>query len=216
MGSGLGLDEEFAGVGEGGFADFFSGEHSGDFLDAFFAFEFTDLGEGAAVVLDLFDAEMCAGASGDLREVADDDDLVVASQFFQFFGGDSCGASGEASIDFVEDQAGDTRASRGGDFDREHDAGEFAAGGNSAEGTGGFARVGGEIKADKVLTVWLDWAGFEVDHELGFGHRKVLEVRGDLVGELLRLFGAEGGEVVGEGLEEGFFLFEPGEDLFLV
>lgn len=219
------LGEHGLGVGEGFGADLFSGEEAGDFLDAVVAFDEGDLGGGAALDFGFFDAEVAVGAGGDLGQVGDGEDLVVAGDLAHFVGGEGGGAAGESGVHFVEDEGGDTGAPGTGDFDGEHDAGHFSAGGDAGEGAKGFAGVGGEVEFEPVGTEGAGFGGIEADLELGFGEGEIVEVLGDEGGEFGDALAAEfgeggaGGAVVGFGLGdvsfEGFGgfgdVFEVGE-----
>ena len=155
----LGELEEFFGLGQGGGGEVFAGGHFGEFGDAGFAFHQGDGGGGFSPPTgggfgfggDGFaDGEVAVGEGGDLREVGDAQDLVDGGQVAEFFADDGAHASADVGVDFVEDQDVDAvgpppAAAFGEDgFEGQHDAGEFSAGGDAAEGAGGLAGVGSD------------------------------------------------------------------------
>ena len=142
--------EEFLGLGEGGGGGGGggSGGHFGEFEDAGFALHDGYCRDGFVFGLGFFDGEVAVGEGGDLGEVGDAEDLVDAGEGAELFADDGAHAAADVGVDFVEDEDGDAVGLGEDGFEGEHDAGEFAAGGDAAEGTGRLAGVGGDEEFD--------------------------------------------------------------------
>ena len=90
--------------------------------------------------------------------MGDAEDLLAAAEGFELLADGFGGAAADADVDFVEDQGaggGVFLFGLGGalfdaDFEGQHDAGHFAAGGDLVEGLEGFAGVGGDAVFDLV------------------------------------------------------------------
>lgn len=148
-----------------------------------------------------FDFDVVVGGGSDLREMADNNDLVVGAELLKFAGCDGGGSPGEAGIDFVEDEGLYTLAIGARDFDCEHDAAELAAGCDFMERLAGFSGVGGELEFDGFLAGVVDFFGLELEAEFGFVECELANVGEGLFGEIFGPLMAEEGEGVGEGLE---------------
>lgn len=145
---------------EAGFGDGGAGDHAGYFVGAGAVVEDADLGFSAAVGLALFYDEMLVGEGGDLRQMGDAKDLLAAAEGLELVANRLGGAASDADVDFVEDQS----AGGGGfglglgcglfdrDFEGEHDAGHFAAGGDFRKGLEWLAGVGGDAAFDDIPT----------------------------------------------------------------
>src|ERR1019366_5168885 len=148
--------DHLGGVLVAGFGDIGAGDHSGYFVGAGAVVEDADLGFGAAVGLALFYDKVLIGEGGDLREMGHAEDLLAAAEGFELLADGFGGAASDADVDFVEDEgAGGWILLVGfggilfdGDFEGQHYAGHFAAGGDFGEGLERLAGVGGDAALD--------------------------------------------------------------------
>lgn len=170
-------------------------------MRSIFLTEGLKLSSGLVFGRGFFDFDVVIGGGGDLREMADNNDLVVGAELLKFAGSDGGGSTGEASIDFVEDESLDALAIGAGDFDGEHDAAEFAAGCDFMERLAGFSGVGGELEFDEFLAGVVDFFGLELEAEFGFVESELANVGEGLFCEIFGPLMAEEGEGVGEGFE---------------
>lgn len=229
---GLGFFEEFGGVGACGLGLVGAAEESGKFLDAVLLLEGVESGEGASVAVYFSHAVVAVGAGCDLGEVADGENLSVCGEGLHFLADAASGLAGDAGVNLVEDEGGDGVGAVEECLEAEHDAGEFAAGGDFAQGAKGFAGVGaeeefdlfeavgagaaaasvGQFEAESVGVIFVGLEGlvFEPCFEAQARHFEFLELSDESVGELLGGLGAglaEGecglGGLGGEGLEFG-------------
>ncbi len=119
-------------------------EHAAEFIDAVGRVEELDAGFGAALVDVLGDEVMGVGVGGDGGEVGDAEDLMVAGDVAHLLSDHLGGFAADIGIDFIEDEDGHLILGGEDGLEGEHDAGEFAAGGDGAEGASGFTGVGCE------------------------------------------------------------------------
>lgn len=94
----------------------------GDFAHALVGAQFVDDGHGAVVEDLLVDVVVGVGEGGDLRQVGDDDDLVVGGEHPQLFADDLPAAPADTGVDFVEDERGRGVCPGENGFQREHQA----------------------------------------------------------------------------------------------
>jgi hypothetical protein len=133
------VGEEIDGVAAGGGA---AAEHATEFIDAVGFVEEMDAGFGAALVDVLGDEVMGVGVGGDGGEVGDAEELMIAGDVAHLLSDHLGGFAADIGIDFIEDEDGHLILGGEDGLEGEHDAGEFAAGGDGAEGTRGFTGVG--------------------------------------------------------------------------
>ena len=84
----------------------FAAEHAGDFIDPRIAFDFLEFGKGA-VLSELFgDDKLFGSECGDLREMADAEDLVGCGELPHFGSDGLSDFATDVGIDFVENEEG--------------------------------------------------------------------------------------------------------------
>ena len=118
----------------GGGGDFFTAEHAGDFFDAFGFAEGADAGAGGFLVGVFADLQVLMGLGGDLGQVGDAQDLVVAAEGLELLADGFGDGAADTAVDFVEDQGRDVCVAGGDHLDGEADAGQFATGGGFCQG----------------------------------------------------------------------------------
>lgn len=169
-------------MGESGFA--LAAKHAGELLDAVLTLDPGEEGVRALAVEFLGDDEVVGGLCGDLGEMADAEHLAIASEFLHFCADGMGDFAADIGVDFVEHEESDGVLRGEGGFDGEHDAGDFAAGGDGAQGLLGFAGVWGkeELCGFHAVGAGLREGG-ECESELAFFEAEVAEVGGDAGGE---------------------------------
>ncbi len=175
-------------------------EHSGDFLDAGFAFYFGQVGYGALAGVLLGDDILRGSGGGDLREVGDAEDLVGRAEAAHFCADGMGDLAADVGVDLIEDEQGDAILRGEGAFDGEHDAGDFAAGGDELEGLGGLAGIWGEEEFGGFAAECGGFfGGMKGDGELGLFEAEVAQLALDGGGQ----FGSGGGAEFGKYCAEG-------------
>ncbi len=127
-------------------------EHLGQFESAWFPGQFGHPGERAVLFDDLLHLEMLVAEDRQLRQVGDDEDLVGAPQLPQLFAHRAAHAPADALVDLVEDEGGHLVGTRQHVFERQHQAGGLAAGGDPCQRFQPLARVGRHQELDLVET----------------------------------------------------------------
>ncbi len=208
-------------MGQGGLG--LAAEHAGDFLDAGFAFDLGEMGDGAVAGVLLGDDELGRGGGGDLREMGDAEDLVGSAEAPHFCADGMGDLAADIGVDFVEDEQGNAVLGREGAFDGEHDAGDFAAGGDELEGLGGLAGIRGEEELGGFAAEGgRFFGGMKGDGEFGFLEAEVAQLALDAGGQFgcgggaeFREFCAESGQGFaggGDGVVKAGDLFAAGFD----
>ena len=132
----------------------------------------------------------CASAGGDLRQVGDDEDLVVAAQTGQRPAHGHGGLPADAGVDLVEDEGGGRLGEH--EAQGEHGAGQLAARGDLGQRQRRRARVGGQEDLDVVARVLAP----HLDLDPRPGHGQLGQVLLDAGGQL-RSGGPAGGGHLG-------------------
>src|SRR5689334_9645722 len=91
---------------------------------------------------------MAVGVAGDLRQVRDAQDLMELGEAAEFAADDGAKTAADVGVDLVEDEDGDAVALGEDALECEHDARQFAARGDLAEGLSALAwiRLGHEFE----------------------------------------------------------------------
>jgi hypothetical protein len=186
---------------------FHAGEHARQLGDAAGVVQQPHRGAGVALGGVLLDREVAVGVGGDLRQVGDDQHLVVAGELGQAAADRGGGAAADPGVDLVEHQR--RRAVHPGEHDpqRQHDPRQLAAGGGPGQRPQRRAGVGGQLELDPVkalvaagqaaavdLQAVLVLVLLDRDPHLGVGHGEVGQLRADGLGEAVGGLPAPGGE----------------------
>lgn len=194
----ISIDQQIAGVGYGGFAR--GAEHADEFFDSLIALHFVEAGNGATVAQAFGNEVVVAGKGRHLGEVGDGDDLVVFAQFTHFEADGAGDFAAHVGVDFIEDEQGGIVLTGKSAFEREHDAGHFAAGGDEAQGFEGFAGVGAEEEVHHFLAMRTGGgAGGELHGEEGLAEAELAGV----IEEVLLQYGGGFAACLGEGAGGG-------------
>src|SRR5258708_4987074 len=97
---------------------------------------------------------MVMGEAGDLRQMADAENLARLAQLTQVSADGFRGGSADAGVNFVEDEgviAAAAAAGVGGGLERQHDAGDLAARGNAVERPQGLSGVRGDEELNSIV-----------------------------------------------------------------
>jgi hypothetical protein len=97
--------DHLLGVFTGGFGELGAAQHARHFLGALIPDNAPDAGVGPASGFFLLNYIVMIGESGDLREMGNAENLIVAGQGFEFFADGFGGAPSDAGVYFVEDQS---------------------------------------------------------------------------------------------------------------
>ncbi len=186
-------------MGEGGVG--FAAEHAGDFFDAGLVRHFHEIGDGAVGGEAFADDVLRGGGGGDLREVRDAEHLMAFAKGTHFRGDGVGDFAADVGVDFIEHEQRNSvlRGERG--FDGEHDAGDFAAGGDGFERLRGFARIRREEELDALEAAGeRRGEGMQHDLEAGFLKAEFVQLRLDVFRQLRRGFFAGSSELFAEGV----------------
>jgi hypothetical protein len=115
--------------------------------------EFADLGLGLVIADKFFDEPVGGGSGGDLGQMGDAQKLVVGAKGGKFFSDTGGGLATDADINFVKNEGGNFVGGGENAFDGEHDAGDFAATGDFAQGLGGITGIDGDEELDIVRSM---------------------------------------------------------------
>ena len=116
--------------------------------------------------------------------MGDAEDLAALAEFPHFLADFRGDLTADIGINLVKDEDRHVVLIGQGAFQGEHDAGDFAAGGDGAEGMGGFAGIRGKEELDGFKAVGGGKVeSFEGNGEFGFGETEVFESGADFFGE---------------------------------
>src|SRR4051812_47262884 len=126
--------EEFGGLVTRDLGNALAADHFREFFDPRRAMDERDGGLGDAIIDALADGEVAVGITRYLRQVRDAQDLLMHGELAQFFADDRAKTAADVRVNLVEDQHADAVGLGEDSFEREHDAREFPARGDLAEG----------------------------------------------------------------------------------
>ena len=112
--------------------------------------------------------------------------LALGAQRAQFLPDHFGDGAADAGVDLVEDHAADGILAQGGDFDRQADAGQFAAGGDLAQRARRLAGIGADQQLAAFEPLWIRFAAasrLQLDAQEAAGHAQFGHQHADLVAE---------------------------------
>ena len=116
------------------------------------------------------DKQMVVGKSGDLCLMGHAKRLTIGGKLFELFADPARRRTGDTGIDLVKDQGLDKIRLAQHGLDREHHAGQFAAGRDLGNGLGILAGIGGDQKLELIDTAGIERRLFPADLQTDIRH----------------------------------------------